>query len=30
MYMMVLPFLGPEAAARELERPAPAGKEAAA
>jgi AcrR family transcriptional regulator len=31
MYMMVLPFLGPEAAARELERPAPSGaREAAA
>ena len=30
MYMMVLPFLGPEAAARELERPVAGGKEAAA
>jgi AcrR family transcriptional regulator len=30
MYIMVLPFLGPEAAARALERPAPGAKEAAA
>lgn len=29
-YMMVLPFLGPEAAARELERPVDGAKEAAA